>query len=255
VLVVDDEPLSRLGVTERLRNHEDMELVGECGNGQDALRSIADLHPDLVFLDINMPGLSGLELLKSVPLDQLPCIVFLTAHEEYALDAFEVEALDYLLKPIDDTRFAGCLARARRLIALKQQEHLYEQMRSLVLERTEAKGPQGIREFAVRQGNSVAFVKAMDIDWIEGLGDYAGLHVGTKTHLIRESLTRLEEHLDATGFLRIHRSSIVQVNRIVQVISLSNRDLMVSLRDGTSLRASRSYSVALQELLRNGHRT
>ncbi len=254
VLVIDDEPLSRLGVTARLRMHIDMEVIGECGDGREALHSIAELRPDLVFLDIQMPDLSGLQLLKSLPREQTPSVVFLTAHEEYALDAFEVEALDYLLKPIDDARFAACLQRARRLLALKRQESFYEQVRGLVRD-SQREDQQFIRQFAVRQGSTVAFVKTAPVDWIEGLGDYAGLHVGSRTHLIRESLTKLAEQLNTAEFVRIHRSSIVQVNRIVQVESLSNRDLLVTLRDGTNLRASRSYSINLQRHLRNEVRT
>ena len=251
VLVVDDEPLSRLGVTARLQKHSDMEVVAECGDGHEALKAIEGLRPDLVFLDIQMPGLSGLELLKTLPSVTRPSVVFLTAHEEYAVNAFEVEALDYLLKPIDDARFDACLARARRLLALKRQESLYEQLQGLVSAVAGVPGRQFIRQFAVRRGSAVTFVKASNVDWIEGLGDYAGLHVQEKTHLIREPLSSLAERLDPAEFLRIHRSSIVQVNRIIKTESLSNRDLLVTLRDHTILRVSRTYSASLSGLLRN----
>jgi two-component system LytT family response regulator len=251
VLVVDDEPLACLGVTARLQKHLDMEVVAECGDAQEALEAIADLKPDLVFLDIQMPGLSGLELLKTVPRDTRPSVVFLTAHEEYAVSAFEVEALDYLLKPVDDERFDACLGRARRLLTLKRQESLYEQLQGLVSAATGVPDRQYIRQFAVRRGSAVTFVKTADVDWIEGLGDYAGLHVQDKTRLIREPLSSLAERLDPTEFQRIHRSCIVQVNRIVRVESLSNRDLLVTLCDSTILRVSRTYSASLSGLFRN----
>ena len=252
VLVVDDEPLARVGVIARLQNHADMEVVGEYGDGRQASQSIAKIRPDVVFLDIQIPDMSGIQLLRNLPQEERPSVVFLTAHEEYALDAFEVEALDYLLKPIDDKRFEACLERIRRLLALKRQDSTLPPAHSPIEDQTDRADQRLIRHFIVRRGNTVAFVKTAQVDWIEGLGDYAGIHVGNKTHLIREPLTRLSARLDTTDFLRIHRSSIVRVERIVQVESLANRDLLVTLQDGTTLRASRSYSANLQKLLQSG---
>jgi two-component system, LytTR family, response regulator len=194
-----------------------------------------------------MPGISGLDLLRELPREQARCIVFLTAHEEYALDAFNVEALDYLLKPIDDARFAACIERARRMLALHRQEANFERLYGLLAT------PQGnggmIKRFPVRRGNDFTFVQVEDVDWIEGLGDYAGLHVGDRTHLIREPLTSLEARLDRKQFVRIHRSTIVQVERTVRVEPLANRDAILTLRTGKTLRVSRTYRSRLEDLL------
>ena len=248
VLVVDDEPLARLGITTRLRAYADMLVVGECSTGEEALTSIPSVAPDLLFVDVEMPGISGIDLLRALPREKARCLVFLTAHEEYALDAFSVEALDYLLKPIDDARFAACIERARRMISLHRQEANFERIYGL-LASTEHPGGLMTR-FPVRRGNEFTFVQAADVDWIEGLGDYAGLHVGSKTHLIREALTALETRLDRKHFVRIHRSTIVQVERILRVEPSVNRDALLTLRDGKTLRLSRTYRSRLDELLR-----
>ncbi|HWX67845.1 MAG TPA: response regulator [Rhodanobacter sp.] len=251
VLIVDDEPLARLGVITRLRTYPDMIVVGECATGEEALRMIPSLAPDLVFLDIEMPGITGFELVRLLPKGHMSHFVFLTAHDEYALDAFDIEALDYLLKPIDNERFAACVDRVRRTVALYRQESHYGHLYERLIAKHAGAGSQPVRRFTVRRGNDVTFVKADDVDWIEGLADYAGLHVQRKTHLIRETLSSLESHLDSAQFLRIHRSSIVQVDRIVRVQALANRDALVTLRDDQTLRASRNYSAGLHDLLRN----
>ncbi len=248
VLVVDDEPLARVGITTRLAAYPDILVVGECSTGEEALNSIPLIAPDLLFVDVEMPGISGIDLLRALPKETARCLVFLTAHEEYALDAFNVEALDYLLKPIDDARFAACIDRARRMIALHRQEANFERLYGLL---TTTERPDGfLKRFPVRRGNEFTFVQAADVDWIEGLGDYAGLHVGGKTHLIREALTALEARLDRKQFVRIHRSTIVQVERIVRVEPSVNRDAVLTLRDGKTLRLSRTYRSRLEELLR-----
>jgi two-component system LytT family response regulator len=247
VLVVDDEPLARVGVTTRLSAYSDVLVVGECSTGEEARAKIPQVLPDLIFVDVEMPGISGLDLLRELPRDQARCIVFLTAHEEYALDAFNVEALDYLLKPIDDVRFAACIERARRMLALHRQEANFERLYGL-LANPESSGGM-IKRFPVRRGNEFTFVQVEDVDWIEGLGDYAGLHVGDRTHLIREPLTSLEARLDRKHFVRIHRSTIVQVERTIRVEALANRDAILTLRNGKTLRVSRTYRSRLEDLL------
>ena len=249
VLVIDDEPLARVGVTTRLGAYSDMLVVGECGTGEEALTAIPLVLPDLIFVDVEMPGISGLELLRALPREQARCIVFLTAHEEYALDAFNVEALDYLLKPIDDARFAACIERARRMLSLHWQEASFERLHGMLAKADKLNNGGVIKRFPVRRGNEFTFVQAGDVDWIEGLGDYAGLHVGGRTHLIREPLTSLESRLDQTQFVRVHRSTIVQVERIVRVEPSANRDAVLTLRDGKTLRVSRTYRSRLDELL------
>jgi two-component system, LytTR family, response regulator len=247
VLVVDDEPLARVGITTRLRAYPDLVVVGECSTGEEARAKIPQVLPDLIFVDVEMPGISGLDLLRELPREQARCIVFLTAHEEYALDAFNVEALDYLLKPIDDARFAACIERARRMLALHRQEANFERLYGLLA--TPQSNGGMIKRFPVRRGNDFTFVQVEDVDWIEGLGDYAGLHVGDRTHLIREPLTSLEARLDRKQFVRIHRSTIVQVERTVRVEPLANRDAILTLRTGKTLRVSRTYRSRLEDLL------
>jgi two-component system LytT family response regulator len=248
VLIVDDEPLARKGVALRLREEADMEIVGMCSNGKQAVQRIGELAPDLVFLDIQMPLMSGIEVLRALPAETLPTIIFLTAFDEHALAAFEVQALDYLLKPIDETRFFVALERARRLIGMKQQNAFYQEA-GASLDAAGVAGPA--KRFAVRNGRDLAFVESANIDWIEAAGDYAQLHVGARTYLIRESLSALETVLDRKDFLRIHRSAIVQLDRIARITALPNRDGVLTLHSGISLRFSRSYSRRLRDSLRN----
>jgi two-component system LytT family response regulator len=241
VLIVDDEPLARKGVALRLREQADVEIVGMCSNGKQAIQRISELQPDLVFLDIQMPLMGGIEVLRALPENEdQPVIIFLTAYDEHALEAFEVQALDYLLKPIDDMRFSLAVDRARRLIALKQQNEVYSR-----------EGGVRFKRFVIRNGKDLTFVETATIDWIEAAGDYVQLHVGEKTYLIRESLNTLERVLDREDFLRIHRSSMIRLDRVARVSALPNRDGFLTLQNGISLRVSRSYSKALKESLRN----
>lgn len=248
VLIADDEPLARRGIALRLREHPDIEIVGMSADGRQAVQRITELAPDLVFLDIHMPVMSGIEVLRSLPAETLPVIIFLTAFDEHALAAFEVQALDYLLKPIDETRFSVAVERAKKMIALKRHSAL-SSGRSMALNPSGEAGP--LKRLTVRNGRNITFVDTDSIDWIEAAGDYAELHVGGKVCLIRESLTTLETLLDPADFLRVHRSVIVQVDRIVRITALANRDGYLTLRNGTSLRMSRSYSRSLRECLRN----
>jgi two-component system, LytTR family, response regulator len=251
VLIVDDEPLARKGVALRLREHPDMEVIGMCADGKQALQRIVELAPDLVFLDIHMPVMGGIEVLRSLPSETLPVIIFLTAFDEHALAAFEVQALDYLLKPIDDTRFFTALKRARRQIGLKHQSALNTNASMTPGSNGGTRDGRPLKRFAVRNGKDVTFVEIANIDWIEAAGDYAQLHAGGKVYLIRESLSTLEARLDPNDFLRIHRSAIIRVDRIVRITALANRDGYLTLRNGTSLRVSRSYSRPLRDCLRN----
>lgn len=239
VLVIDDEPLARGGVRARLAGHPDFSLMGECADGPSALAALRTQPPDLAFIDVQMPGMNGLEVLESLPPAQRPLIVLLTAYEQFALRAFQLRALDYLLKPIDDERFADALDRARQALALRRVDRLPGQ----------AVAPRYARRFEVRLGQRVQLVGAGAIDWIEAQGDYAGLHVGERMHLLREPLHKLAGRLDPTQFTRIHRSAIVRLDRVAELQALSNRDHLLRLRDGTPLRASRTYVDALRAAL------
>jgi two-component system LytT family response regulator len=240
VLIADDEPLARGGVRARLAGHADVTLVGECTDGPSALAALQARPPDLVFIDVQMPGMSGLEVLEALPPGQRPLTVLLTAYEQFALRAFELRALDYLLKPIDDERFADALDRARQALSLQRGE-------------APARATAHATRFQVRLGHRVRLVRADEIDWIEAHGDYAGLHADGQLHLLRETLQRLAGRLDPTQFVRVHRSAIVRLDRVAEMQALANRDHLLRLRDGTVLRASRTYVDALRAaLLANG---
>lgn len=239
VLIADDEPLARGGVRARLAGHADITLVGECTDGPSALAALHAQAPDLLFLDVQMPGLSGLDVLEALPPERRPLTVLLTAYEQFALRAFGLRALDYLLKPIDEERFADALDRARQALALRRGE-------------TQMRTSPYVTRFQVRLGQRVRLVRADEIDWIEAQGDYAGLHVGAQLHLLREPLQRLAGRLDPAQFVRIHRSTIVRLDRVAEMQALSNRDHLLRLRDGTVLRASRTYVDALRAALLAG---
>ncbi|MBW4028224.1 MAG: response regulator [Acidobacteria bacterium] len=250
VLIVDDEPLARQGVALRLEAHEDLVVAGECANGREAVEFIREHKPDLVFLDIQMPMMNGIDVARSFDLATQPFIIFLTAFDQYVMRAFEVHAIDYLLKPVDDARFNASLDHARRIIGTHSASE-YNQRLHMMLNKKDAPAQETLREFAIRVGKQVRFVSIDEIDWIEAQGNYAEIHIGARTHLVRESLNTIESQLDAATFLRIHRSAIVRLNRIASVSSLPNRDCAITLRNGTSLRVSRTYSDQLRKLLRN----
>lgn len=250
VVIVDDEPLAREGVAVRLAEHPDYEVVGEGSSGAEVLSLIRELRPDLIFLDIQLPDMTGVDALRAAGTEKLPPVIFLTAFDEYALAAFQVQALDYLLKPLDDERFALALQRAQRRIELEDRGEFNHRLAELLQMYGEDSGKKPVKRFAVRAGGQVTFVEVCDIDWIEGNGDYASLHVGKRTFLLRQSLQSLEERLNPEEFVRIHRSAILQLDRIKDLRSLTNRDCELTLRDGTRLRASRTYSPSLWVALR-----
>ena len=237
VVVVDDEPLARLAVKVRIARHAGFELVGEFGDGARAYEGIVALKPDLVFVDVEMPGQSGLEVLAALPPAQRPMAILLTAYDSFAVQAFELAALDYLLKPVDDERFDEALDRAR-------QAFPYRSRRRAVL----APAPQA-RTFRVRDGSRTVLVPVAEVERIEADGDYATLHTKGKTWLVRERLHNLATQLDPGQFHRVHRSSIVRLDMIAEMRSLTNRDALLRLHDGSVLRASRTYMPALAAAL------
>jgi len=230
-LVVDDEPLARSNLAVLLRLDLEIEIVGECGSGAEALAEIRRAKPDLVFLDVQMPECDGFDVLELLGKDLPPAVVFVTAYDQYALRAFEAGALDYLLKPFDNTRFARALGRAKERIA-----HGRNSLRT-------------VERLAVKSAGRICFLKLSDIDWIEAADYYACLQVGTKTHLLRRSLSELERELDRTVFCRIHRSTIVNLDRVRGLLLSEDGEYQVLLENGARLRLSRRYRKQLQSRL------
>jgi two-component system, LytTR family, response regulator len=237
-LIVDDEPLARRGVLLRLKKFKDVEVVGECGDGSSAVEKILELTPDVVFLDVQMPGMDGFEVLRALPKENMPTVIFLTAYEQHALRAFEVHALDYLLKPVNDERFGDAVRRARQAGDAESRTRMAER----ILDMLGHKPAKYVSRFPVRVGSRIQLVPAEDIEWIAAAGDYAELHSSGRCHLVRETMNSLEEKLDPAQFLRIHRSRIVRSQCICELRSIDNREYMVKLNDGTEHRSGRSYA-------------
>jgi two-component system, LytTR family, response regulator len=231
VLVVDDEPLSRTSIAAELRHDPDLAQAGECSSGEQALSEIRRLRPDLVFLDVEMPECGGFDVLEMLGADVPPAIVFVTAYDKYAVQAFEVGALDYLLKPFDGARFRVALERAKERIAAHRT------------------APRAAERLAIKGIGGVNFVKISEIDWIEASDYYSRLHVGEKTHLIRRSMNDLEKDLHTHAFRRVHRSTIVSLDRVRALVLNNAGEYDVRLHDGSEHRVSRSYRRALQAAL------
>ena len=245
VVVADDEPLAR----ERLRTllaHEDgIDVVAECPNGLETIDAIDRLHPDLVFLDVQMPGASGFDVIEAVGAERMPLVVFVTAYDHYALRAFDVHALDYLLKPFDRQRFHEALVRARQHLERRPAGDLERRLLQLVHDLKPQ--VQRLERFVIKAGGRVFFVRADEIDWIEAAGNYVKLHVANDAHLFRETMTALEMQLDPDTFYRIHRSHIVNIERVKELQPWFNGEYVVFLRNGTRLTLSRGYREKLQE--------
>jgi two-component system LytT family response regulator len=249
VLVVDDEELGRRGVLARLARRNDVEIAGQCANGREAIAAIRRHKPNLVFLDVQMPGLDGFEVLRRLDVAERPHVIFVTAFDQHALRAFEVHALDYLLKPIDDRRFDAAVDRAAAAIASERESELGRRLASLLEEMPAAlPAVTNAERYAVRLKNRTVFVRHTEIDWIGAEGDYVRLHAGTRTWLVRETLTGIERELGGRRFVRIHRSTIVNVERVQELRSFDGGDCAVILRDGTELRLGRTYREAVERL-------
>lgn len=238
-LVVDDEPLARRRVVDLLRGVADVAVVGEARDGEEALRQIRELEPDLVFLDIQMPGRSAFELLDALDPDAVPVVVFVTAFDEFALRAFDVHAIDYLLKPYHDTRLFDALERARGQLRHRERRQVEPRIESLLREMIP--GRRSLQRLTIRVGEKMYLVRVSDIDWIGADGNYLDVHVGDRTYKIRDSLARLEPSLDPEQFLRIHRSTVVNLDRIREVQRMFRGSYLVVLQDGTRLASSRRY--------------
>lgn len=237
VLVVDDEPLARNSVRRFLKNNAEVEVIAECGDGESAVAAILTKRPDLVFLDVQMPEIDGFEVLRRIGVEQMPAIIFVTAFDRYALQAFDANAIDYLLKPFGKERFERALARAKTHIGGHRN---HDEARRILAGLEQAGINLGYRErLPVAENGRITFVKTRDIDWIEADGNYVHLHVGNRGHDLRETLTNLEHKLNPRDFLRIHRSAIVNVHRIKEIRPWFGGYHLVVLENGKELRMSR----------------
>jgi two-component system LytT family response regulator len=250
VVIVDDERLARARLRRLIEREPDLRLVGECANGQEAIDAIREGRPALVFLDIDMPDISGFDVLDALPASARPAVIFVTAHDEFAVRAFQVHALDYLLKPLEAARFRDAVARARTVVAgpgparpaslgavLEELRSWQRSVERSVRQQT-ARWPERL---VVRNGRELEFVAVADLDWIGAADNYVELHAGTKVHLLRETMSGIEGRLDPRQFVRIRRDAIVNLARVKAVRPGANGEPDLVLRDGTTLRLGRAY--------------
>lgn len=247
VVIVDDEPLARERIRTLLEAEPDLQLIGECGDGAEAVRVMVTEKPDLVFLDVQMPELDGFAVIDALPANQRPWVVFITAYDEHAVRAFEVNAIDYLLKPVEPRRFQAAITRVRERLSQPPASR-DAALEAVLAELRKARGHAA--RLVVRDGSKVSFVRTEEIDWIDASGNYARLHVNGGVHLLREPLKVLETRLDPERFLRVHRSAIVNLERITSVEPYFHGEYTLTLRDGTKLTSSRTHSVRLRAFLK-----
>jgi two-component system, LytTR family, response regulator len=264
-LIVDDESLAREVLLVMLNDDPGIEVVAECRNGKEAVTAIREQSPDLVFLDIQMPEMDGFQVVEEVGAKRMPVTIFVTAYDKHALRAFEAHALDYLLKPFDHDRFNSALQRAKTFVRQQKlgeiSESLFAMLQDLKVntgespsetdnrnpERAAPKEP--LDRVVIKSGGRIYFLKIEEIDWVEGAGDYLSLHSGDQTHLIRETMGNFYAKLDSQKFLRIHRSTVVNIERIKDIQPLFKGDYIITMTSGIRLKASRSYRRELQALL------
>ena len=263
-IIVDDEALARRGLKLRLSAREDVDIVAEAKNGREALKLISEHHPDLVFLDIQMPGIDGFEVLRRLPPEDMPIVVFVTAFNDYAIKAFEANALDYILKPIEDERLSEALERVGDTLDLKRALKHKKSLLKLVgditgepvasMEELKAKGVDALKKkempkLAIKDAGTTTWVPQDEIDWIDAAGDYMCVHADGKTHIMRTTMKRLESSLNPDIFIRVHRSSIVNANAIASAASHLNGEYVLTLVGGAQLKVSRSYRDRIKALL------
>lgn len=246
-LIVDDEPLGRERIRALLSADAEIEVIGECADGRRAIAAIEDGKPDLVFLDVQMPEVDGFGVLDAIYSERMPAIIFVTAYDRYAVKAFEVHALDYLLKSFDRERFHAALQRAKEEIRRSKGGALNERLAGL-LEDLQARKDRPTR-LAIKSAGRIVFLRVEEIDWVEAADNYVRVHSGREAHLIRETLHSLEQRLDPAKFLRIHRSSLVNLDRIRELQPIFHGDYVVKLTDGTELTLSRNYRERLLQPL------
>ena len=252
-LIVDDEPLARRGIRQLLAPHPDIVVVGECRDGREAVRALATMKPDLVFLDVQMPGLDGLGVIRVCGVERMPVTVFITAHDQFAVEAFEAQALDYLVKPLSEGRFREALHRVRERIRMHDAVGLAAKLSALLRgEAVATNGPGRTPKapIAVPTDAGELLLDQGEIDWIEAADDYAVIHAGGKSHRVRAALSALEARLDPARFVRIHRSSVVRLDRVREWKSDTDDEMLLVLRDGTELPVSRRRAAQVKARLR-----
>jgi two-component system LytT family response regulator len=245
-LIVDDEPLARKRIKRFLVEETDISVIGECGSGNEAIETIQRTPPDLIFLDIQMPEINGFEVLQAIPAECMPAIIFVTAYNQHALKAFEVHALDYLLKPFTQDRFKSAVDRARTQLAKNSEPKQNPGLVALV-EKLRA-SQSYLNRFMIKSSNRVVFVKAIDVDWIGSAANYALLHVGDKTHIVRETMHALESKLSPKIFQRISRSAIVNLERVKELQPMGKGQYVIILNNGSRLTMSRGIRDLQQAL-------
>jgi two-component system LytT family response regulator len=262
-LIVDDEPLARRGIRQLLEANDDVEIVGECRNGHETLAALDTLAPDLVFLDVQMPELDGFEVVRARGTARMPYVIFVTAYDEFAVQAFETHALDYLVKPVNEARFAAALDRARERMRFAEALELTRRIGDL-LAAHDRRGAHGEGDDISTRGSSLLPARRLivptttgelvldieEIDWIQAEDYYAAVHARGRRHLIRESLASLEERLDPDRFVRVHRSAIVRLDRVREIRSAGPGESVLILRDGTRVPVSRRRREQVTELIR-----
>jgi len=254
ILIVDDEPLARRRIEDLLAKEEDVEIVGAAAGGVEAVELIGRLTPDLVFLDVQMPGRSGLQVVDEIGAEKMPATIFVTAFDRFALKAFDVAAVDYLVKPFDDERFRQAFRRARRTIELREVGKMTKRLAALLKEEGTGSAPTAtskkyLERISVESRGQVRVVPVAKVDYITASGPYAELHAGDRTFAIRERMQTLEERLDPAVFIRVHRSAIVRLDRIDALLRSSGGDYAVRLKDGTELPVSRARRDDLEQRL------
>jgi two-component system, LytTR family, response regulator len=246
-LIIDDEPLPRERIRTLLAEHRDIEVIKECRDGQEAVNTILAERPDLVFLDIQMPELDGFEVIKAISPIYLPAIIFVTAFDAHAIRAFEVNAIDYLLKPINAARFGKAVLRA--IERLNQSTETVPGRKLLEFIKQLRTEHQYTTRFVVRSGSKLSFVRSCDVDWIDAADNYVRLHVLGREHLVRDTLKSVETQLNPDVFIRVHRSVIINLDRVESVEPYTHGEYVVTMKDGVKLTTSRSYSERLRTLL------
>jgi two-component system, LytTR family, response regulator len=243
-LVVDDEPLARRRIQSLLKADEEISIVGALGNGKAAAHAIKELKPDLVFLDVQMPEMNGFEVLSAVSDTFMPTVLFVTAFDQYAIKAFEAHALDYLLKPVKRGRFFEALNRAKDYVRLRQDNNYEQKIMELMKHMNPAKA-----RLVLRSGGKLIFVNPEEIEWIEAAANYVRLHTPTQVHTVREKISSIEQELDSETFLRVHRSIIVNLDKVKEVVSCGSGEYVVLMKNGRELSFGRSYRDRLEHFL------